>query len=440
MDFIFNSINAMIIVYLLLIFILIWKATGIWFHPSALLSVAWFIYLAVPFVVGFGYPINPIGAVYVAMFVCMFVSTTFIFSWKPVRYKFRGQTFRETAMASNILIWYYYLFALIAVLGILFDLNLQGFTLSGNFLDIGGEYAGMRYSDDLVTNIYARIGLLASFQTAILGGVIFGMSASNFSRIKVVIFTFFPAILVMLLQSAKGLLLLSASLFIGGWLVTRLYKYDYALPRISPITVVSITLAVVSMIFVSFVARVGLDFDVLKSYFASYSSGHIYAFSAWLSARYFNTGLEQYFNQPEMQVGFYTFMGIFQTFGDMRPVPLGVYDEFYIVSGLLETNVYTAFRGLISDFGFLGSLIIAALSGFFANVVFYFILSKDFSPLSCVIYIYIVGLIYQSYIISSFTWISVPASFVITYIIFLMAGYFRQGRGFHFLLQNNINE
>lgn len=349
-----------------------------------------------------------------------------------MRYKFHGQTSREIAIASRIFVWSFYFFVLIAIAGIFLDLNLQGFTLSVNFLDIAGEYAGMRYSDDIVTNIYARIGLLASFQTAVLGGVLFGVSATILSRIKIISLAFFPAILVMLLQSAKGLLFLSASLFFGGWLVTRLYKYDYTLPRISPITLVSIILAVGAMIFVSFVARVGLDFDVIKSYFASYSSGHIYAFSAWLSARYFNTGSDQYFNQPEMQAGFYTFMGVFQAFGDSRPVVLGVYDEFYIVPGLLETNVYTAFRGLISDFGFIGSLIISGLSGFFANVVFYFMLSKHFAPMSCVIFIYMVGLIYQSYIISSFTWISVPASFVITYIVFLLGHYTRKGRSLHF--------
>jgi hypothetical protein len=113
-------------------------------------------------------------------------------------------------------------------------------------------------------------------------------------------------------------------------------------------------------------------------------------------------------------------MGFFRALGDARPVPLGVYDEFFEIDGVLITNIYTAFRGLIFDFGLFGSLLFAVLAGLIANLSFYFLLCKRFAVIPVVIFIYMVGLIYQSYLVSSLTWVSVPVSAAISVALILL--------------------
>ena len=66
---------------------------------------------------------------------------------------------------------------------------------------------------------------------------------------------------------------------------------------------------------------------------------------------------------------------------------MGVYDEFFTYGEYVKGNLYTVFRGIITDFGLLGSLflllylvfsVIFAIGGFCvemaAHLLFYFLL------------------------------------------------------------------
>jgi oligosaccharide repeat unit polymerase len=224
----------------------------------------------------------------------------------------------------------------------------------------------------------------------------------------------------MIFQSAKGLAFLSAALMIGSWLVTRIFQNDYQAPqiRVGPAIVV-FSLGFIAVIF-SFLARVGDDIDLLLYYLSSYSSGHLFAFLDWFSDRYFHASRFSGYAQPQIQAGFYTFMGIFKALGDLREVPLGIYDEFYEIPGVLTTNIYTVFRGLISDFGIFGSLFFGLVAGFMANAIFFVMLWNRFSVIAIIAFVYMVGLIYQSYVVSSLTWISIPASALISMLLLLL--------------------
>jgi hypothetical protein len=96
-------------------------------------------------------------------------------------------------------------------------------------------------------------------------------------------------------------------------------------------------------------------------------------------------------------------MSIFRLFGDDRYVPLGVYDEFYR-DGLITTNIYTIFRGLISDFTLPGSLFVLAIIGSFFSMVYINLLCRRKALVEIIIYPYIIGIIYQTYIISTLIW------------------------------------
>ena len=243
-----------------------------------------------------------------------------------------------------------------------------------------------------------------------------------------------PSILVMLLQSAKGLFFLSSAFFAGSWLVTRIFQNDFRFPQISLFQGIAAFLVLSTFVITSFISRIGVDFNTLRFYIASYSSGHLYAFSDWFSHRYFEIYSGNNYEQLNLEGGFYTFMAFFKAFGDSRNVPIGIYDEFFEIPGLLQTNIYTVFRGLISDFGLFGSLIFATFVGLVSNAVFYVLFANKHSPLAIVFFIYSVGFLYQTYIVSSLSWLSIPVSFFLTIFILLSNSFY-----FYKSSQSNLN-
>jgi oligosaccharide repeat unit polymerase len=402
------------------IFFAAWRKTGIWFNPASLFAMAWVVYLAVPLLVGFGVDFNPAAAIYIVFFVFCFSLSVFGTQWSGVVDQNKFKVILGGIFSNKSLIYFFLLLLVLAVMLHLLDLSAQGFPVSFDALSIGGEYASRRYAGELNENIFQKLALLASFQVVVFGGLVFGGATRRSRQIIVLLLAFIPSALVMLLQSAKGLLFLSAALFIGAWLVTRVFANDFRLPQVPLLPVLLGVLGLFGLVVASFIARFGPDVDILRYYLASYSSGHFFAFSDWFSDRYFGVALFQGYDQSELQVGFYTFMGFFRALGDARPVPLGVYDEFFEIDGVLITNIYTAFRGLIFDFGLFGSLLFAVLAGLIANLSFYFLLCKRFAVIPVVIFIYMVGLIYQSYLVSSLTWVSVPVSAAISVALILL--------------------
>lgn len=418
------------------IFFAAWRKAGVWFNPTSLFAAAWVIYIAVPLLVGFGVNFNPAAVLYILFFVLCFSLSTFALRWNVVIDRNKAKGFGVNLFAHKAIICFFLLLLILAVVFHLLDLKVQGFPVGIDALSSAGEYAGRRYAGELKENIFQKLALLASFQVVIFGGLAFGGVSRKISKIIVLFLAFTPSVLVMLLQSAKGLLFLSAALFVGAWLITKVFANDFRLPQVPLAPALLGVFVLFSLVVASFVARIGSDVDILKYYLASYSSGHFFAFSDWFSDRYFGDSLFRGYDQSELQVGFYTFMGFFRALGDVRPVPMGIYDEFFVIDGVMMTNIYTAFRGLIVDFGLLGSLVFAVLVGLIANLSFYFLLLKRFSVAAVVVFIYMVALIYQSYAVSSLTWVSVPVSAVITAVLIFL---FRMSLRYSFVLGKSQN-
>jgi oligosaccharide repeat unit polymerase len=150
----------------------------------------------------------------------------------------------------------------------------------------------------------------------------------------------------------------------------------------------------------------------LKRYLITYSSGHLYAFSDWFSERYFSDSTMNY-NQEYFTTGFYTFMSAFRYFGDDRIVPMGTYSEFYASGDYIFTNIYTMFRGLISDFTLVGSLVVACFAGFVCNFAYYRLLCERLNPFYILFFVFFVAISYQTYLISTLMWKTIPLVFVV---------------------------
>ena len=103
--------------------------------------------------------------------------------------------------------------------------------------------------------------------------------------------------------------------------------------------------AIALVLVLSLAARYGggddVDSDLLVGRVAGYVFGQVYAFSAWVTTGGWLV--------DHAAFGQYTLAGVFELFG-IGARTGGMYTEIAIDDGAAESNVFTAFRGLIQDF------------------------------------------------------------------------------------------
>ena len=149
--------------------------------------------------------------------------------------------------------------------------------------------------------------------------------------------------------------------------------------------------------------------DLLVDQVRAYFFGYLSAFSKWLSSN-----VEYSFNN-----GYITFAGPFNLIGLLER-PLGFYDSISITSGI-STNIFTAFRGIITDFSIYGSILIAFMIGFFSQLIFQS--NKKTTFLSIVPISMFYSFTLYSPLISIFHYNSIVFSWIILFFILFFARY-----------------
>lgn len=404
---------------LLLVAIASKRIVGSWINAASIFSLFWFAYTAFPLVFAWDVPIN-LGAIfYIVLFNVLFASSVVFFNWDAALHANRNKVSAHAAFGSRFLVQVLLVSSVLTILCSFQGMRLQGVEFNGNIFEFAGSYAALRYANALTENIYSKLGVLLNFFVIVLGGLVWGAARGGRLRGVVLCATFAPVLLLMITQSAKGPFLLSLAMFLGAVLVTRVYdKQYYLIDKQSGRILAKWGLACIALVMVTFLSRgvdreggIGSIFHTLWEYLLSYSSGHLYGFADWFSGRYFDYSMVPY-DRSDSTYGFYSFMSFFRMLGDDRPVPLGVYEEVYDYQGLLVTNIYTAFRGLITDFSLAGSLLVGWFAGFFCNWISFGLYRKANGAFFVVAFVYFFGFAYQSFVISTFTWASVPASFI----------------------------
>jgi oligosaccharide repeat unit polymerase len=108
--------------------------------------------------------------------------------------------------------------------------------------------------------------------------------------------------------------------------------------------------------------------------------GHMTVFSQWLA---------EYWNQPfEPTLGSVTFAGPLEMLGFSQRIP-GLFDSLIELVVGETSNIYTAFRPLIQDFGIPGALAILTLLGAVGGIGFRMIASGRWSGLPLLLVAYV---------------------------------------------------
>lgn len=407
------------------------QVSGTWLAPACLYCVAWFLFTFLPLLALLDAPANPLAIAYILATCIAFALPTLATRWPEVFAYAATGPHAELLFNTRFLRISFYFFAIVAVVTLLINASIQGVKISRlttNFFEVSNSLIADRYSENLVSNVFAQASNIASYTSVALGGLVIGGCRSWKGRLAVIASAMLPALIVMIVFGAKGMIFLCIAMFYGGTLVRGLRRGDGRLisARTLFLSIVIALLVILPATTISFIAR-GLYedgstqgiIDGLKRYFISYTSAHLFAFADWFSW-YSGQGSSLLYAKEEVTGGFYTFMSIFKLLGSDRYVPPGVYTEYYQYGYYVQSNVYTIFRGLITDFTIGGSLAITMISGFICNSVFKVMIHSETASWSIAFYISALGFIYSSFIISLLIWNSIyPTFFLIGLILML---------------------
>jgi oligosaccharide repeat unit polymerase len=402
--------------------IVVRRLVGTWLVPACLFALLWFLCTAVPLICLFTVPVNPWAMFYIFCACSVFSLTALPFPWKKalLAKQMRGPSQNYN---SAFIVSCFYGMSAAAVVFMIISIAEQGFSISDIFSDffaVAGQYIARRYADEITVSVYSQLSFVLMYPGAILGGFIFDSSRSGKNKFVVTLVTFMPSLLALLVQGAKGNLFLVLTFFWGGILARKLDSGDFTLVRHFNFVKTGIYVTIIgALVIVSFLSR-GLydenDSNVvihgLLRYFVSYSSAHMYGFSDWFS-HIIGSGSVMDYAQDSDTNGFYTFMALFKAAGSQKVVPMGTYDEYFYYGEYLMSNIYTWYRGLITDFGIGGSLAFMFLFGFVLHIAFYRLLGAGKRPFAVSLFVHSIGFFYSSYLISLLIWGSAYASFFV---------------------------
>lgn len=403
------------------------RKVGHYFNPVTIYLGFWFVYLLIPVLFDAKFELNPAAYLYISLFLVIFQLPIYLYRWRLIFKKFHSHTYE-----INYSSFRFYRIILVGLsLGSVvlnyIDLLFQGISVDlDNLLSIGGQYASSRYNEDLLVSRYGQISLICAYQAALIGGLVCGVDRFGNKKNLFFVLSIVPSLFVMLFQSAKGLLFLNAALFFGAYFLMRMFFGSAASQRVSWLKIFLGFMLVALAVVASFISRFDVSaefFDILDYLIislSSYSAGHMFAFSDWFASVYLGFESKVSYGPESLTLGFYTFMSLFQLFGDNRFVPLGTYAEYPAFDNGIVTNIFTFYRGLLVDFGLLGSFVFAFLMGNFVVFSFrQFLLSRRLL-FSASVVIFFVGFAYQSFLISSLTWPSIPFNFFVFLFIIIV--------------------
>jgi oligosaccharide repeat unit polymerase len=390
---------------------LVRRFVGTWLFPACLLGLFWFLLTFIPLVALFSVPIDPYAVGFICFCLLAFSVSLLFFPWK-IAFKRNAEKKEDTPIVygSRLLKSVFNASFVLSISMIFVHLYEQGFSLADlvfNFFLTVHSYRDLSTFNELNALFIERWSLVFAYLGAMIGGLRFGSITSKSGRRWLIVLSFLPGVLIALTQSSKWQLFLCMAFFYGGVLAYRVSNGKAVLvDKIKMKSIVLAAVLLISIVSVSFMARGLYDLDDDDSvvdhmmlYFRSYSCVHIYAFADWFS--FTNGGKSQIvYNNGKTGYGFYTFTTLFRLLGSQRTLPPGAFDDYYSYGEVLTGNLYTMFRGLIADFGFVGSLAFMFGLGLVFHGAFYALLCQKRPMLPVAVFVLMVGVFYSSFIFS----------------------------------------
>jgi len=280
-------------------------------------------------------------------------------------HKVRSITMSKSAIKFTK--FYILLFSILGFIYVFIFFKSVGITFTDLFdlqelLSINRRIADSRYLEEQERTIIESVTLVFVYLAPLLSGFYYNFSTKNK---LITILSFLPALVIIMTQNTKVILIGSTFMFVTGFIVsgiitTRIYKI-FVFKNI--IKFVVFLFAFFALLYISMVFRTGSinsnTIEYINERFVLYSFGHIIGFDIWFS---------ESSNIFPSYLGTRIFYGIADFIGISNRLQ-GVYQES-VSWGSFSTNVYSVFRALIEDFGTIISLGILFFYGMFSQHIF----------------------------------------------------------------------
>jgi len=395
--------------------------TKSWTSPGSFFSFCWSFFLIFPIIFASDYKIDHLALWFITIFsMSLSVGSIMAISYPSINSK--ALNLPQFHIDYNSLYYFLLFFCSISFIGIYmlykFAINtyntgdyINGMMMIPNLISVD-RYAGL-----LDYPFIIKYSLYFIYPANLLGGLLFGKEKKSIIIIILSLLPLIGAILLGIIEGARTSILLGIVLFFSTWLSTLMFRSK------EKITIKKLflkfafgggTFLILFTLFFILIQwlRQGMDtiiIDLLIDRIRAYFFGYLAAFSEWLSGNpefIFNNGL-------------ITFAGPFNLIGVMER-PLGFYEPTIIANGT-STNIFTAFRGIVTDFSIPGSIIIAFIIGFITQILFQ---SNNKTTLLTIVPI---SMFYSftlySPLISIFHYNSILFSWLILLIILILAKY-----------------
>ena len=394
---------------ILLIIFLIRVLVGTLLIPAGLFAVAWFVFTFFPLVALFSAPINSLAIAYIFLAVLVFAFSALPFDWKNALKSNKNKTLLPVKFNSSLLKRMLYFSSISSILLSIITMLINGVSIEQILLEpikTSGQYAANRAANGLDYGLIGILCTLFTYLSPALGGLMIYDKHKKFIFIVCVA----PSLLIMLTQSSKLALLVSLCFYTAGAISAKIHANMIKLPGTPAfLRIFFWGIALLMLTLISFFSRLGnFDLDNLENSLkpliyslVSYILGQIYAFSDFFS---YATGFPStsVFKNDFNSYGAYTLGSVFELLGIGKVFPPGMYEESAWYLDVFETNIFTFFRGLIYDFGLLGSLLFIFFFGIFSHSIFYRVLTKERSWLALAILMAIYVFILMGYLFSVF--------------------------------------
>jgi len=313
----------------------------------------------------------------------------------------------------------------LALLNVVLSINSNGFKLSELFsfqtlLELNATATDARYTTNVQSGIMTQFTLIFVYMSPLYGGYLLPLLSGR-KRIWCYL-TILPALLISLTQALKYSFIADVVLFIVGIAVSSYAnnKDFFNVRKSTVLKLVFFSVLFLVLLFLSMLFRAGrFDAEIIEymtQNFVNYSFGHLPAFDAWFTN---NIG------QLNPEGGIKTFYGISNFLG-LAERQQGVFTDFVyfgksirhqIPSDILGTNVYSLFRFLLEDFGFVGSFIMVFLTGILSGFSWLMVKRQKYSIFFQTILVAVFFSTGMSFISSVWAYTSFIATVVMFYFV-----------------------
>lgn len=303
-----------------------------------------------------------------------------------------------------------------------YDFSVKEIFSFRNLVEMNVLATDLRYSTNMQSSMFHQITLIFVYLSPLYGGYLLPLFTDKkkiFCYISIL-----PALMISITEAMKFPFIAGVVLWIVGIIVSS-FANNKSFFRVKKSAILKLGISgglFFAILILSIFFRNGRFeaeiFEQIKLDFLNYACGHLPAFDAWFTN---NIG------KIDPEGGIKTFYGISNFLG-LAVRKQGVFEEWIyygqsinhqIPSVLLGTNVYTMFRFLLEDFGFIGSFILMFLTGIVSGFSWLMVKMRNFTLFFQIILIAVLFSIPMSFIASIWAWTSTIATVVLFYFVLL---------------------